>query len=218
MILIAGSPLLLLWIVQAPLPWPDLGNAGQAYGAVSALVSGAALLAVGVSLLMQQRQTRTTEEQAVRQRHFDLVNLTLHDLKFLHSWGRLPKLEYDPALLGFANLIVNHWFMLWRINRMTETALRENARNFFAGHVGRDYWRRSGPRWPATDRANRTFAGIMRQEFDRAADSGPPESIPPSTEPPSRVRSRALYVAGAVSLIGAGYLIHRRRRSTSRKR
>jgi hypothetical protein len=39
-----------------------LSDVGQAYGAVSAVVSGLALLGVAVSLVIQQRQNRMTEE------------------------------------------------------------------------------------------------------------------------------------------------------------
>src|SRR6266536_2893354 len=75
--LIVASPLLMAWVARIRLPWRDLGDIGQAYGAVSAVVSGLAICGVAASLIMQQRQNRTTELHTVRQRHFDLVRLTL---------------------------------------------------------------------------------------------------------------------------------------------
>src|SRR4051812_15048037 len=92
------SPGLMVLAVGYPLPWARLGDVGQAYGAVSALVSALALLGVAVSLVIQQRQNRMVEEQAVRQRHSELVRLTLEDERFLYSWGEMPVVDYDPAL------------------------------------------------------------------------------------------------------------------------
>src|SRR5262249_16694631 len=137
-VLMTTSPALMLLTVQLPLPWARLSDVGQDYGTVSAIVSGLALLGVAVSLVMQQWQNRMTEEQTVRERHFDLIQLTLEDLKFLYSWGFAPDVDYDPALIGFSNLILTHWSMLWRIGHVDERTLRSNAAVFFAGQVGRD--------------------------------------------------------------------------------
>jgi Family of unknown function (DUF6082) len=159
--------------------WQRLSDVGQAFGAVSAVVSAIALVGIVTSLVIQQKQNRVMEEQTVRQRHFELVRLTMDDPKFLDVWGARPDVDYDPALLGFATLVVSHWLMLWRIGNIDEEALRRNATAYFAGGIGRDHWRRSGPGWSTPDRQAERFVAIMDEEYRRALSAGPPLGIPP---------------------------------------
>ncbi|MFJ7298154.1 DUF6082 family protein [Streptomyces collinus] len=49
----------------------------QTYGAVSVVLSAAALAGVALSLLYQVRQTRTSNEQAIRDSHLQLATLAL---------------------------------------------------------------------------------------------------------------------------------------------
>jgi hypothetical protein len=231
LLLVTASPGLMLLAVQLPLPWGQLSDVGQAYGAVSAVMSGLALLSVAGSLVIQQRQNRMTEEQTVRQRHFDLVRLTLDDLKFLYSWGFAPDVEYDPALVGFSNLILTHWLMLWRIGHVDERMLRSNARVFFAGEVGRDHWRRDGGTWPAIDRRDKQFIDVLNDEYRRAIEMGPPTVVPPrraragtgaASLGSARTSSDRLHTATTRPLLWSalaaaavgGYLAGRRRRGT----
>jgi hypothetical protein len=176
------TPALILSLaaVRDPLPWQRLSEAGEAFGAVSAGVSAVALLGVVTSLMIQQQQNRMMEEQTVRQRHFDLVRLTMENPKFLYAWGVRPDADDDPELLGFGNLIVSHWLMLWRIRNIDEETLRRNAAGYFAGSVGRDHWQRGGPGWATPDRRTERFVEIMNDEFRRAVSQGPPISVPPS--------------------------------------
>jgi hypothetical protein len=225
-LLIMASPALMLLAIKLPLPWGQLSDVGQAYGAASAVMSGLALLGVAVSLVIQQRQNRMTEEQTVRQRHFDLVRLTLNDLKFLYSWGFEPEVDYDPALVGFGTLILTHWLMLWRIGHIDESTLRTNARAFFRGQVGRDHWRHGGDSWPANDGRDRRFVHILTEEYRRAVDDGPPSVVPPQhgqpearipgglapeRRSPDHVNAVRLGSAIAAAALG-GYLVGRRRR------
>jgi hypothetical protein len=212
-VLACGLPSLMVLILLLPLPWERLSDVGQAYGSASAVFSGLALLGVGISLLIQQRQNRTVEVTAVRQRHFELVRLTMEDLKYLYSWGERPPVRYDPALLGFGNLIVTHWWMLWRIGHLGEPELRGHAQRFFAGEVGRDYWRSNSAVWPMPDGSTQRFVAIMSAEFEKANAGGPPTVLPPPFDvdgggvvpPPSLYatirRRRATIVGGALLFV-----------------
>ncbi|WP_433077939.1 DUF6082 family protein [Dactylosporangium sp. CA-052675] len=191
------SPALMVAAAGYPLPWQRLGDVGQAYGAVSAIISALALLGVAVSLVIQQRQHRMTEEQFVRQRHAELVRLTLDNDKYLFSWGEVPPPGYDTALLGFSNLIVSYWLMLWRIGNIDETTLRRNARRLFNGQVGRDQWRLGGPDWTTPDGRSARFVAIMDEELQAAVAGGPPTSVPPRSGPPP---SEPLPVAPSVGV------------------
>jgi hypothetical protein len=179
LVILAPALVLALMAMHDPLPWQRLSDVGQAFGAVSAVVSAIALLGVVTSLVIQQRQNRMTEEQTVRQRHFELVRITMEDPKFLYVWGDLPEVGYDPALLGFGNLVVSHWLMLWRIGNIDEETLRRNAAAYFAGSVGRDHWQHGGPGWSTPDRRAERFVSIMSEEYHKAVSAGPPASVPP---------------------------------------
>jgi hypothetical protein len=196
------SPALMVLAAGYPLPWQQLGDVGQAYGAVSAIVSALALLGIAVSLVIQQRQNRMMEEQAVRQRHSELVRLTIEDQRFLYSWGAVPTSDSDPALLGFSNLIVSHWLMLWRIRNIDEATLRRNAQAFFAGSVGRDHWRHSGPGWATPDRRSTRFVAIMTEELEKAVAAGPPLSVPPAGIGKPVSAARPARSAGTIVIAG----------------
>jgi hypothetical protein len=210
-VLVVLTPVVVLVLIalKGRLSWQRLGEVGEAFGAVSAVVSAMALLGVVTSLVIQQRQNRVTEEQTVRQRHFELVRLTMEEPKFLYAWGYQPERDHDPALLGFGNLIVSHWYMLWRIRNIDEEALRRNVAVYFGGSVGRNHWRRAGPDWATPDRRARQFVAILDQEYRRAVSAGPPSSVPPPAPArPATSRKEWRLVAGA-AMAGATFLMAR---------
>src|SRR5262245_16444045 len=90
----------LLWPVlttiteSSNINWHALSEVGQAYGAVSAVLSGLALGGVVVSLLIQQRQARTSTQYAIRERHFDLLKLMLDQPDLMYGFAMDPR---DPA-------------------------------------------------------------------------------------------------------------------------
>jgi hypothetical protein len=80
--LILVSPLLLCEITQGnSIDWQKLSDAGQTYGAASALLSAVALIGVSASLLVQTRQDKVERIRMVRERHIELIQMILSDLK-----------------------------------------------------------------------------------------------------------------------------------------
>jgi hypothetical protein len=70
------SPLFLAAAVRYfSLDWVELGNAGQSYGFIATLVSALALIGVTVSISAQVRQNRTTQRQAFRTLHAELLKI-----------------------------------------------------------------------------------------------------------------------------------------------
>jgi hypothetical protein len=207
------APVLTLATIPERISWQRLSDVGQAFGAMSAVVSAIALVGIVTSLVIQQKQNRVMEEQTVRQRHFELVRLTMDDPKFLDVWGARPDVDYDPALLGFATLVVSHWLMLWRIGNIDEVALRRNAAAYFAGSIGRDHWQRSGPGWSTPDRLAERFVAIMDEEYRQAISADPPLGIPPppgrGREPPRNDWPVIVGLALAVAAVAAAREIRR---------
>lgn len=203
LVIVAPALVLVSVALRDPVPWQRLGDVGEAFGAVSAVVSAIALLGVVTSLVIQQQQNRVMEEQTVRQRHFELVRLTIEKPEFLYAWGEMPDPDIDPALLGFGNLVVSHWLMLWRIRRIGDESLRRHAADYFAGSVGRRHWQRSGPHWSAPDRRDEQFVAIMNEEYRKAVSAGPPVSVPPPVAGRREASGIGWRLAAGIAMAGA---------------
>ena len=59
--------------------WVAVGNIGQAYGFASAILSRLALLAVGYSLIVQQRESRVVRIENQRVQHTELLRMGIED-------------------------------------------------------------------------------------------------------------------------------------------
>ncbi|WP_238015023.1 DUF6082 family protein [Dactylosporangium sp. AC04546] len=179
------SPLLLAWATTWRLEWTRLSDVGQAYGTISAVLSALAFYAVAISILLQRSQYRLIEEQAVRQRHFELLTFAMEHPRYMAAWGGSPSgSSHDPSLITFANLIMSHWYMLWRIGNISETDLRTETSAYFVGPVGREFWQFHGHSWlMAPDPLARRFLDIVWEEFHAACRAGPPLPNPALTNP-----------------------------------
>ncbi|MFF9359895.1 DUF6082 family protein [Streptomyces griseoluteus] len=78
-------------LAPASADWGKLSDISQTYGAVSVVLSAIVLAGVALSLLYQVRQTRTSNEQAIRDSHFQLATLALSDPDLLLAWS--PSIE-----------------------------------------------------------------------------------------------------------------------------
>jgi hypothetical protein len=172
------------WLVKAAAgrsaSWGDLSNIGQAYGAVSAILSGLAFCGVAGSLILQWRQVRLTQIMAVRERHFELVKLALNDPDLGFSFGTELPFEEKRRWLA-SNLWVAHWAMQWEMGMITEPFLRVAFEEHFRYNaVARDWWAVSGPTWrPYPDRRLRRFLDIAQESYQSAIASelASPESV-----------------------------------------
>jgi hypothetical protein len=170
---IVVSPLLFKVLAERTSGWADLANVGQAYGGIAALLSGLALVGVAVSLLLQWRQTHSENLLAVRQRHFDLVRLSIGEPVLL---GRISGIDNrENALLhAYTNLWVAHWAMLWDLRQCEEKQLRNLVSQLFRSREARDWWEANGPMWSVkSSRRRRVFQAILTDECNRAVDAAP---------------------------------------------
>jgi hypothetical protein len=164
--LVIVSPLALQAIASIfNLNWIRLGDIGQAYGAVSALIAALALSGVAISIFLQAREARHSRWAAGRDRHFELMRIAM-DNPFYRQVFVLPDMADDMArLTGYINMVLHYWSMLWEFGDVSERDLRANLKGILHSKVGRAYW--------VMNRGARLAGGGTRREmiFNRIADS-----------------------------------------------
>jgi hypothetical protein len=171
-------PVLMTITVSGNINWHALSEVGQAYGAVSAVLSGLALCGVVVSLLIQRRQAQTSTQYAIRERHFDLLRLMLDQPDLMYGFAMDPR---DPAARRsvYVNLIIGHMHMTWMLGEAEEIDLRNALREMFRGSTAMDWWSRGGGEWTVDPRPrSRQFLRIIQEEYKKAVMTGPPLVAP----------------------------------------
>jgi hypothetical protein len=153
------------------LNWVKLSNIGQAYGAISALIAGFALVGVAASVFLQARETRYNRRDGDRVRHFELMRMAVED-SFYRQVFALPEMsEEEASLTGYINLLFYHWSIVWEFGDIPERTLRSILSDVLFSDAGRAYWKRCRDGWMET-------AWTKRQiEFCRIADVVYQESI-----------------------------------------
>lgn len=173
LVLVVLSPLALRWLASIHnTNWTELGNIGQTYGAVSALLAALALVGVSLSVLFQVREARASRIEAGRTRHFELTKMLLDD-PFFFQVESLPDLtDVDTKrLTAYANLRVQFWQMLWDFGELSETELRMYlGPGLFTTDIGRRYWEHAHLRERAGHQTRK------RREFFRVLDEAYMES------------------------------------------
>ncbi|MFJ3794741.1 DUF6082 family protein [Streptomyces sp. NPDC090088] len=175
------TPFLLEGVAPSSKDWQKLSNISQAYGALSVFFSAAALLGVVASLAHQSRQTEVSIEQAIRASHQNVIELVLSDPDLM-AGGEPPPVEMTQrqarqAIL--ANLFVSNWLATYRLNRMTDDALRVLLAHHFKGEVPRLHWAAAGEHWQQLASASKArkevrFVSIVNEMYRQAVSQGPP--------------------------------------------
>jgi hypothetical protein len=162
------APFLAAWRGGSAWDWNHLADVGQAYGGVSAVLTGLGFCGIAISLLMQRRQNRLTLLYSIRDRQFDLVKLALDNPQFLFTEN--PTLPSDPtaSLKVYANLQVGHWALLWDLGILKPPALQLLARRLFATPFARDWWNAWGTSY--LDYRPRRFFDIVDRECQAAVN------------------------------------------------
>ena len=148
---VVASPWLTRSFVRRSEDGHELSEMGQAYGGVSAILSGLAFCGIAISLLLQWRQVRLTRIMAARERHFELVKLGIDDPSLMLA----PLPGGSPASARkrvICNLWVAHWAMGWDIGSLSPARLRVLFDELFGDETARAWWAAGGsPAW-ARDR------------------------------------------------------------------
>ncbi|GAA0340262.1 DUF6082 family protein [Actinoallomurus spadix] len=171
--LITLSPLALEFIAdRRHVDWTRLGNVGQAYGAISAILSAFALVAVSISLALQAKESLANRRQVNRSIHMRLAELAMSDPVYMQCWGpgadRMPHDESRRA--QFLNLMVSFWYMQWELRDISDEGLRSMAAdNLFHTEAGRRFWLDQRERWTANSVGSRL--NRFREVLDEALAS-----------------------------------------------
>lgn len=171
-IALVASPLAVVLIADQTVgvEWARLSDIGETYGAASAVLSGLAVVGVAISLIVQTRQLRVGQIQAMRVMQLELMRLLLEDPTLV---------TISPTSLGvsreqwrreiYLNLLFKYLEMGYATKYVPEGSLREHIRDQFRVEGARVFWGRARPLW-ASNRSNsarRRFFDIVEAEYAR---------------------------------------------------
>ncbi|MCO1575350.1 DUF6082 family protein [Crossiella sp. SN42] len=117
-----------------------LANIGQAYGAISALLSGAALIAVSYSLILQQRTNMVNQWQANRAVHMDLMKMEMEDPVITDNGAESEDARNSNRYHMRLNLWYSYWLMCWEVGDLREKYAQRMAERFMQKAGRRDFW------------------------------------------------------------------------------
>jgi len=214
------SPLLLSRLdTVSGVNWTRLSEIGQTYGAASAILAMLALGGVALSLLLQARQARADQIQAIRGFHTELVRMELDDVAlYLPCWGPLDISTDDGKRQHiYTTLMMDYAWMGYEIGSIPEPWLRDMLAGMFQGEVGRRYWTMARRSWTqaAGGRRGRSFLRIVDEEHDKAVAAGPPAlsaapaDLSPNISATTCDRHRWHSPAAAVLGVAGGLLLAR---------
>ncbi|MDY7086229.1 MAG: DUF6082 family protein [Actinomycetota bacterium] len=154
-----------------------VGDLGQAYGAASALVAVAALVAVTASMIFQWRQAGQARLRLLDEATDGLVKLAMANPAYRQCWGaRVSPNHVAEDLFYYCRLLMKLWTDSWEQRKIDEPLARAYLRSFFDSEVPRMFWERTGD-WhrPGPARNHRDqFRIIVNEEYLRALHAGPP--------------------------------------------
>jgi hypothetical protein len=183
--LIAFSPFALTALEGLSKDWGKLSNIGQAYGAISALVSSLALAGVVVSLLYQARAGHTAREQSIRTLQQQLIRMEMEDSTLMTALGApwdLP-IPAESAKIR-EHLYIHMWVSFWAgnyvVGELTAPAVRKVVRGeLFNSRAGRRYWAAIRENVLSTNEGKyRRFAGIVDEEYQKVMAGNAPVADP----------------------------------------
>jgi hypothetical protein len=148
--------------------WAALSEIGQAFGAVSALISAVALVGIAASLRLQRQQTKVAQFQLVSGMRTDLINLALEDPRYLAPWGITISHDAQAAKdRAYTSLVFSYVKMAFVVGLLSELELESSARAAFLHSHVRIFWEQARDVYLAdatSDRAAR-FAELMENAY-----------------------------------------------------
>ncbi|MFI7337061.1 DUF6082 family protein [Streptomyces sp. NPDC050085] len=198
--LVVISPLALPALDGRGEDWQKISNIAQAYGAVSALLSGLAVIGVIVSLILQAREGKASRVQTARAAHTDLIKTAIENPDYLECWGG-PDPTRSVLLRRqhmYINLVISYWEMSYEIGDLKDDWLAAVSDEVFTGEVGRSFWERyrSARMTTAPSRRLKRFNQIIDDRYQRALATPPRTGVPlpdhsvPGLAPPGPRSSR----------------------------
>lgn len=179
--IIVATPFILSALAPKDQDWGRLSDISQTYGALSVIVSAAALVGVVLSIAYQARQTRIQNEESHRSAHRDLLLLVLSNPTYLVCLEppntRMPEERFRQIIV--ANLFVSMWSSDFKLGLLDDRTLRAVLEDYFRGEIGRAYWSNSRSSWhryfdESRDPRERQFVRIADEAHAASTAAGPP--------------------------------------------
>lgn len=173
--ILIGSPYLLAAISMLPLDWDKLNAVGQSYTGISALLAGAALIGVVITTRLQARQVTVAQEQALREMHFALNQMSLADYDLASGLTREDLTSEDLYPTWRQRTYCSMWLRYlqfgYSLDALTDEFVRGVlAEENFAHEVGRSLWNDVGETVAYPNKSDRTarFRRIVTDEYQKA--------------------------------------------------
>ncbi len=178
------SPLLLLRLLGDRDDWITMSNIGQAYGGISAVLSAAGLFGIGISVRLQFRQAALITLFDARQRHIEVMKMSIDDPELLQAVD--PDIATSPHCrkIIYANLMMNSWFVNWKIGEMSDAQIRHYASRMFTSPIAREWWSTHRETWGiGLHRRDLAFVALVTQVWQQTV---PRRRAVPGQRSPSR--------------------------------
>ena len=163
-ILLAGIGMVALVTAEGSTDmWARWSNAGQAFGVLTAVLSALALAALLVTFWLQLQELKSQRIELCQQRellahaqtalhrsaeaelralHNNLTKMAIDDVDLAEVWpplqAGLPVRRNRQYL--YANLILQHAWLYYRVSDYTEAEMRSNLRYLFESPLFREFW------------------------------------------------------------------------------
>ncbi|MET7696738.1 DUF6082 family protein [Streptomyces sp. NPDC005485] len=174
------TPFALKWWAPQKLQWSHLSDVSQTYAAVSIPLSGAALLGVVWSLIMQARQLKITNDNEFRAAHRELIMQALQDPALQECWEppAVPTTQTRARQILYINIIFSNWRVDYLNGTASEEAVQLSAQSVMKGEIAREFWQTRRALWHAwartQGRKDRRFVEILDEALKLSDAAGPP--------------------------------------------
>lgn len=207
------SPFFLASLATAyEVEWEELSWIGQTYGAASALLSAFALLGVGISILLQDRESRRARHDSARSQHFQLMQMLIDNPDMLEITNPSAKKNKHSRQHIFLNLQISSWETLYSVGQLSLENIREYARSdLFITDIAIQFWGRT------RDHRRKIALGMPRSQqktflqfFAAIDDTWLELRKQPPPAPPSKLKTSDIYpllLGGATLCCTTGWLL-----------
>jgi hypothetical protein len=179
--LIVASPLALLLLDSDRVDWNRLSSIGQSYGAISAILSAAAVGGVVVTFILQNEQSRDSRRFAVREVHRELLRMAIDRPALAADWGQFPGGRAgDPALIMYTNLVLNYLVLLYETDTASAEEIQFNIGIMANSQWMQTYWAEVADIWRIGNKGRRkVVVDLIDEGFRRARSADSSDSAPP---------------------------------------
>ena len=142
---------------------------------IATLISSVALIAVAISLVLQARQLRASQIQAVRSLQIELIKIGLNDPLL----GTAIDTDVNPneaPKAAFLNLTLMVWWVGYSLNAFSKGLIRYHARRIFKSEYPRTWWKFANKSYElnASTKREKEFVALVNAEFQNAAQANGP--------------------------------------------